>query len=357
MVNGTGWTSASLFDGISIDISCLVPGVDALTWWQRDPGNEIQSWGTRNSTYMTLKSGKLGLGTTDPKTPLDIQSNQNGWMMSSRVIAGSPGEINGLKFYSGYPGEDKWAGIASVAESQHSNKTGLALFSGMTERVRISGDGNVGIGTIEPGATLEVLGTTKFGGHNANLDVSGNPTAYQNLVGTGKMLIGWNRTAGAGETDFIANEGAGSEGGFAFYSYNNASLEKQLLRVLGNGNVGIGITNPTERLTVNGKIKANEIRVDGQGVPDYIFEDSYKIATLKEIEGYIKANKHLPEIPSAKEFERDGIAVGEMNKLLLKKIEELTLHLIEKDKQYGELLNDVKKQELRLRLLEKKLDK
>ncbi|QNR87005.1 hypothetical protein H9N25_11785 [Pedobacter riviphilus] len=118
------------------------------------------------------------------------------------------------------------------------------------------------------------------------------------------------------------------------------------------GYVGIGITTPTERLTVNGKIKANEIRVDGQGAPDYVFEDSYKIATLEALESYIKKNKHLPEVPSAKEFERDGIAVGEMNKLLLKKIEELTLHLIEKDKQLAQEKEKNQSQEERIAKLE-----
>ncbi|WP_316824693.1 hypothetical protein [Pedobacter miscanthi] len=118
------------------------------------------------------------------------------------------------------------------------------------------------------------------------------------------------------------------------------------------GNVGIGTTLPSERLTVNGKIKANEIRVNGNGAPDYVFEESYKIGTLEELEAYIKKNKHLPEIPSAKEFERDGIAVGDMNKLLLKKIEELTLHLIEKDKALKEQLRINKDFETRLLKLE-----
>ncbi len=116
------------------------------------------------------------------------------------------------------------------------------------------------------------------------------------------------------------------------------------MSIRSNGNIGIGIMQPMERLSVNGKIKASEIRVDGAGAPDYVFDESYKVPTLAEVESYIKINKHLPEVPSAKEFERDGMAVGEMNKLLLKKIEELTLHLIEKDK----TLRDVQERLLKL---------
>ncbi|RDC55866.1 hypothetical protein DU508_16535 [Pedobacter chinensis] len=100
-----------------------------------------------------------------------------------------------------------------------------------------------------------------------------------------------------------------------------------------NGNVGIGLTNPSEKLTVNGKIKAREIRVDVQGMPDYVFEPGHQKTSLPELERYIQKYKHLPEIPSAAEAEKHGIELGEMNKLLLKKIEELTLHLIEKSKE------------------------
>ena len=128
------------------------------------------------------------------------------------------------------------------------------------------------------------------------------------------------------------------------------------MRIDSWGNVGIGVTNPTERLTINGKIKANEIRVDGTNAPDYVFDEDYKVATLAELERYIKANKHLPEIPSAKEFERDGIAVGEMNKLLLKKIEELTLHLIEQNKQFIEQNKKIDNQNLKIKELEKKIE-
>ncbi len=105
------------------------------------------------------------------------------------------------------------------------------------------------------------------------------------------------------------------------------------LTVLDNQNVGIGTVNPTEKLAVNGKIRAKEIKVETANWPDYVFEDDYPILSLAETEKYIQTNKHLPEMPSSTEAEANGIALGELNKLLLKKIEELTLHLIEKDKQ------------------------
>jgi len=76
--------------------------------------------------------------------------------------------------------------------------------------------------------------------------------------------------------------------------------------------------------------------------PDYVFEPTYNLKPLAEIETYIKENKHLPEVPSAKEMEKNGVQLGEMNMLLLKKVEELTLHLIEQNKEIKELKNEIK---------------
>jgi hypothetical protein len=114
------------------------------------------------------------------------------------------------------------------------------------------------------------------------------------------------------------------------------------------GNVGIGTTNPKAKLAVEGNILATEIKVKTDiSVPDYVFEPDYKMLSLTEIENYVKEHKHLPEIPSANMIRQNGLDLAEMNLSLLKKVEELTLHLIEKDK----LLTDVVK---RLERLEKK---
>ena len=76
--------------------------------------------------------------------------------------------------------------------------------------------------------------------------------------------------------------------------------------------------------------------------PDYVFEPTYDLKPLAEIETYIKENKHLPEVPSAKEMEKNGVQLGEMNMLLLKKIEELTLHIIEQNKRIETLESKLK---------------
>ncbi|WP_423147014.1 hypothetical protein [Rubrolithibacter danxiaensis] len=106
-------------------------------------------------------------------------------------------------------------------------------------------------------------------------------------------------------------------------------------------NIGIGIANPTDKLAVNGRIRAKEIKVETANFPDYVFRNDYPLLSLSDLEKFIKANNHLPEVPSAAEAERNGVDLGEMNKILLKKVEELTLHLIEQNKEISHLKKDI----------------
>ncbi|MBK1442526.1 hypothetical protein JHJ32_21180 [Parapedobacter sp. ISTM3] len=106
-----------------------------------------------------------------------------------------------------------------------------------------------------------------------------------------------------------------------------------------SGNIGIGTSNPQAKLAVNGNILAKEVKVKTDiSVPDYVFAPEYDLPALADVEAYVKEHRHLPEIPSAMDIERDGLDLAEMNLLLLKKVEELTLHLIEKDKQLKDVL-------------------
>ncbi|WP_197091648.1 hypothetical protein [Sphingobacterium endophyticum] len=109
------------------------------------------------------------------------------------------------------------------------------------------------------------------------------------------------------------------------------------------GNVGIGTDNPLERLSVNGKIRAQEIKVETTNWPDYVFHSDYKLLSLEDIEHFINTNGHLPEIPTAGEIESEGVSLGEMNKVLLKKIEELTLLLIENNKELKRQNHEIEK--------------
>lgn len=103
------------------------------------------------------------------------------------------------------------------------------------------------------------------------------------------------------------------------------------------GNVGIGTTNPDSKLAVNGKIHTKEVKVDLIGWSDFVFKNGYNLPTLKEVENHIKEKGHLKDIPSAKEVEKNGIYLGEMDSKLLQKIEELTLYTIEQEKRLNSI--------------------
>ena len=131
-----------------------------------------------------------------------------------------------------------------------------------------------------------------------------------------------------------------SNGGNLHIGYRNT--DNTILQANG-GSVGIGTSlnaNPNNyKLAVNGTIGAKEVKVEisSQTWADYVFEPTYQLPTLTQVESYIKKNKHLPDVPSAKEVEKEGIDLGKMDATLLKKIEELTLYVIEQGKKLTEL--------------------
>ncbi|CAG2532863.1 hypothetical protein MAR621_03057 [Maribacter dokdonensis] len=98
------------------------------------------------------------------------------------------------------------------------------------------------------------------------------------------------------------------------------------------GNVGIGTSDPdTFKLAVNGNVRTQEIRVETANWPDYVFRNDYQLPSLNTVKNFIEKRGHLPSIPPASELTREGLELGEMNKLLLQKIEELTLYILERE--------------------------
>jgi len=120
------------------------------------------------------------------------------------------------------------------------------------------------------------------------------------------------------------------------------SKEAKSVYVTPQGNVGIGLKKPKDKLEVNGQIHARSVKIDIKDWADFVFEKGYDLPRLREIEAYIAKEGHLPNIPSKEEVTSEGVQVGEMQKLLLQKVEELTLYLIQQNKEIEILKEEVK---------------
>jgi len=210
-------------------------------------------------------------------------------------------------------------------------------------------NGNIGIGTDNPNSKFEVISeepnTLEVAGFYNSRSYGATNDKSETRINIGKIEDKTRQPMGAMGA-FPENNATSANGNLAFYIRQNQSIV-EAVRIDSKGNMGIGTIAPDERLTVKGKIHAQEIRVDLDGplVPDYVFAEDYKLKTLKEVEDYIKQNNHLPEIPSAREVEKNGLMLAEMNMNLLKKIEEMTLYIIEQNKQIIDLNKRLEKVE------------
>ncbi len=290
-------------------------------------------------------SGNVGVGTINPNTTFHIEKDNSGWLQEIAGTAANKDEFVGVKVLSGYAGEtSKWVGISAIAESLYSNETGLGLYTGTNERVRVAHNGNVGIGLTVPNAPLHIRKNQS----GWLQEIAGTAANKDEFVGI-KVLSGY-----AGETSkwvgisAVAESLYSNETGLGLYTGTN-----ERVRIAHNGNVGIGTITPDSKLTVKGKIHAEEVKVDlSVPAPDYVFKKDYDLLTIEEVQQHIKEHGHLPNVPSATEMETNGVELGVMNMKLLEKIEELTLYTITQETKLQEQRKINKTLEARLTKIE-----
>ncbi|WP_298733954.1 hypothetical protein [uncultured Chitinophaga sp.] len=276
-----------------------------------------------------ITADSIAIGVTTPLERLHVQGGRiylnsahsiNGWNYSyfhwighSLVMGSRPGAFshNAVELRPGGSNIGPTSSRLSLfsAPKQDSIVLKIQLYS---DGNSFFNSGNVGIGTATPTEKLDIagsLGHIQFQASGARIAFTRNNANYLDAV---------------------------TPGGFLIFS-TNGSVER--VRIDANGNVGIGTNNPQAKLAVNGDIFSKRLKVVQTGWADYVFTPEYSLLPLHELENYIKCNQHLPDIPSAAEIERNGLDVGEMNRRLLQKVEELTLYIIDLKKEIDELKN------------------
>lgn len=289
-------------------------------------------------------SGNVGIGTTAPRQYLDI------WGGALNVTGA---DINGTALVTSYHGYAYYCNDA------------------LGNGISISPTGNVGIGTRSSLAKFAVYQSDQLGSLPKNATLLSTMSGY---VGSGNTFQHntWlvRNTSGNDWYSSRLHDGIAIDVSFQnpqtdtrtwwerdpyndIQSWGNSN---NTYLTISQSNVGIGTTAPDAKLSVNGTIHTKEVKVDLTGWPDYVFKPKYKLPALTEVKTYLDKNQHLPDMPSAAEVEKNGVNLGEIIKVQTKKIEELTLYLIEKDKQLAAQNKKIENQQAVNESLQKQID-
>ncbi|MGF7073865.1 hypothetical protein [Mucilaginibacter sp. 3215] len=272
-----------------------------------------QQWTTSGTTIYNNNSGNVGIGTTAPATTLDV----NGAISVKGI------NVNDTQIIS-VPADGTY-----VIASGNRIKGTYTLSFEAANRVQ----------------TVVLLANATHYDYNSSLSILSN-TYYNYAVVMSNFRYVFNSDNSVVYLVFnIANRNGGSsvtahyDGTGAYIPSWGGTMPSSPITggiyplAITGGNVGIGIANPANKLDVNGTIHSKSVQIDLNGWGDYVFKKDYQLPSLADIKAYIARHQHLPEVPSEKEMIKNGLDVSEMNKLLMKKVEELTLYLIEKDQQ------------------------
>lgn len=275
------------------------------------------------SRFYIDPSGKIGIGTTSPALQLQVQSPGGGPQIS--VV--SPVTSNaGIDYLTTLGHWTLGVGLGRAADVFNLRNETTA-----TEVLTINNVGNVGIGTTAPMSLFQVDdGCTK-----ASIGSAGDTKA----LNWGTSYLGFNASR-SDTTWFTSGDGNNNGGGVIYSSIFGDMYFAALPRTGGSGQT-LNDADVASRIAMridhtDGAVYAKQIYVQTTGWPDFVFKKGYSLRPLAEVKTYIEQNQHLPDMPAASTVEKDGINLGVMNKVLVKKVEELTLYLIEKDKEKKE---------------------
>lgn len=298
-----------------------------------------QNWSGTTPGNIFYNQGNVGIGIPNPNTPLEVlhrtrvrlsvdHPEKNVAGIVGINISGPTGAINwairGVYQYGNGVANNSRGGDLDIIKSLDGN---TVLGTGKNSHPL----GNVGIGIINPNTRLEVLHQmrVRLSVDQPEKNVAGIvPINISGATGAINWAIRGVYQYGNG----VANNSPGGDLDI-IKSWNGNTILGTKRDGSPLGNIGIGTTDPKNTLSVNGTIWAKEIKVSLADAADWVFENDYELRPLEEVENFVKANKHLPDIPSAEEFRKNDLNVAEMDNRLLQKVEELTLYLIDQHKE------------------------
>jgi hypothetical protein len=280
-------------------------------------------WTANGTNIYNTNSGNVGIGVTTPNRKLTV----NG------MISSATNGQSGFHLYNN-GANSEWY-IQQKSQTDGSFYITRFAATNSSDYLTITPAGYVGIGTASPTSKLTIAGA---GNPNPN---TGSETDYVglNLTFKGESQ---SQSFNLGSVKMVQPSGAYVDNADMVFSTSIQNLSEKM-RITGTGNVGIGTTNPDAKLSVNGTVHAREVRVNLNGWPDYVFHENYILPSLNEVKRYIENNHHLPEMPSASQVANDGLNLGEINKVLTKKVEELTLYLIDLNARLKKQQNEIRK--------------
>lgn len=280
------------------------------------------------TTLAVGENGRVGIGTRDQQELLHVR--QSGGAATIRIESGTPLDAPGIEFWSG-PFSQTTAHLGSV-RGQYNQSTSLGELhfyanggqtpTGVVEVLKIDKDNaelssRLGIGTTPNAADqVTVNGAARF----TQGDTPSNYLRFHH-DGTDAIIEHQTSTANSNALNRLVINPGGNRTDFGGTVVMNANLG------LGTDDFLDGGNNKDYRLSVDGRIRAREVKVYS-GWADHVFEPGYDLMSLDEVAAFIRENGHLPGVPSAVEVEANGVDVGETQALLLEKVEELTLYMI-----------------------------